>query len=69
MKAEAVHMRPMPDTAECEVHAWSNKELRHKLVPTMRARHGKGGLTVCRECLTRTREYMRSVLAKREARR
>ena len=37
----------------CEVCDWAIERLMQEFVGLLKARHGKGGLTVCRECITR----------------
>jgi hypothetical protein len=50
---EALHLRPMPDDTRCEVHDWTFERARRELVPLLRARHGRGGLNVCVDCVSR----------------
>ncbi len=52
-RAERVHMRPMPDDSTCAVHDWPIHGLAQRLIERMRETHGKGGVTVCRDCLER----------------
>jgi hypothetical protein len=53
--AERLHMRPMPEDTVCDIHDWPDAGLPARLVTAMRERHGKGGVNVCRECLTRAK--------------
>lgn len=64
--ADAIHMRET--TEPCEVHDWPTDGLGRRLVDEMRARHGKGGINVCRECIVRARDdATRRVIAKNSA--
>ena len=46
-----LHIRPA--TGPCEVHDWPTNGLPERLITAMRERHGKGGITACRECVER----------------
>jgi hypothetical protein len=37
----------------CEVHDWTDADFRTRLLTTMRERHDKGGLSVCKACIAR----------------
>lgn len=52
---EAVYMYPMVNAA-CQVHAWPTEGMARRLVLAMRETYGKGGINVCRECVTRARQ-------------
>ncbi len=52
---EYIHMAPRPDDTVCDVHAWTADDFRKRLLAEMRARHGKGGLNVCVQCLGRAK--------------
>jgi hypothetical protein len=54
-RGEALYLEPRPDDTPCEIHDWSFERLARELVPLMRARHGKGGVNACRECLAKAK--------------
>jgi len=56
----AVYIRDAPRGATCDVHSWPDEGLGHRLIHEMHARYGKGGVNVCRECLLRARDSVRS---------
>lgn len=57
MTDDVIHLRLEADPARgCEVHEWTLDDFRTMLVPVLRARHGKGGLNACVECLRRARD-------------
>lgn len=62
------HLHIGPASVEvCEIHAWTLERKLRELVPLMRERHGKGGLTVCVECIDEMKaEADRRRRAKRE---
>lgn len=49
-------MHAMPDDTVCEIHDWDYERVRKELLPLMSERHGKGGVSVCVECIKRARE-------------
>jgi hypothetical protein len=53
-KAGVVDMREA--VGPCEVHDWPTEGMGKRLVAEMRARHGKGGINVCVDCLRRARD-------------
>lgn len=53
--SEDVHIHPMPDDTVCAVHDWPTDGMARRLVEAMRAAHGKGGINVCVECITRAK--------------
>lgn len=55
---DAVHIRPAPEGANCEVHDWPTEGLARRLVEAMRERHGKGGVSVCVDCVVRARDEL-----------
>lgn len=63
---EELHVRPAPDTATCDVHAWPTMGLPGRLVTAMRERHGKGGVNVCRECVMRAYDEAKRIVGRRE---
>lgn len=52
---EYLHVRPLGNDANCHIHRWPTEGLAKRLVGLMRAKHGKGGVDVCRPCLERAR--------------
>ncbi len=50
---EALHVKVLPDDATCDVHDWPTAGMPQRLVVALRARHGKGGVNACRDCLKR----------------
>ena len=62
-RPEALHIRQAKPGVDCEVHAWPTEGLARRLVDAMRAAHGKGGINVCRDCLTRARASLPGRLA------
>lgn len=57
MSGEAIHIKPAAGT--CDVHEWPIDGMAARLVAAMRERHGKGGINVCRECISRAHEDAR----------
>lgn len=53
---EVLHVRGLIE-AVCETHDWSIDRMRAELVPLMRARHGKGGVNVCVDCIERWKTW------------
>lgn len=51
--SDAIHMREA--AGPCEIHDWPTDGLARRLIEAMRAKHGKGGVNVCRECILRAR--------------
>lgn len=62
---EMIHLRAALPPVTCEIHDWSTEGLGRRLVDTMRERHGKGGVNVCRECVTRARGDAKAEVAQR----
>jgi hypothetical protein len=62
---DKIHMRPSPPLATCEIHDWPTEGLGRRLVATMRERHGKGGVNVCRDCVTRARGDAKAEVSQR----
>jgi len=62
---DKIHLRPSPPLAACEIHDWPTDGLGRRLIATMRERHGKGGVNVCRECVTRARGDAKAKVAQR----
>ncbi len=52
---EYVYVRVPGEGATCDVHEWTAEDFRKRLLAEMRARHGKGGLNVCVDCLDRAK--------------
>jgi len=50
---DKLHIRPA--TGPCEVHDWPTNGLPERLITAMRERHGKGGITACREYVERAK--------------
>lgn len=42
--------------AVCEVHTWPIEKLMAELMDLLRARHGQGGLNVCKDCIYRAKQ-------------
>ena len=55
-KPEAIFLREADPSASCEVCSWPTEGLAQRLVEAMRERHGKGGINVCIDCVTRARD-------------
>lgn len=53
----------------CEIHDWPTEGLSKRLVDVMRARHGKGGIDVCADCVARAREDAQTFVRQSNARR
>ncbi len=53
MSDDKIHMRPAE--GPCETHEWSDEGMSRRLVDAMRERHGRGGITVCVECISRAK--------------
>lgn len=49
------HLHVRPSIGPCQVHDWPTRDMAKRLLDEMRARHGKGGINVCIECLDRAR--------------
>jgi hypothetical protein len=52
---EALFVRPGDEGRGCEVHEWPDEGFVRRLVETMRATHGKGGINVCGDCIARAK--------------
>lgn len=53
---EVLEIRSLVD-GECETHDWMIAQMQTELVPRLRARHGKGGVNVCVECVERWKRW------------
>lgn len=53
--SESIHMKPA-DGEGCEIHDLPSEGLAKVLISLMQERHGKGGINVCRECITRAKD-------------
>lgn len=53
--SRSLHVREAAAGATCDAHGWKNAGLARRVIDEMKARHGKGGLNVCRACLERAR--------------
>jgi hypothetical protein len=49
---EYLHVKPLEDDADCEIHNWPTEGLPKRLVQAMRATHPKG-VNACRDCIDR----------------
>lgn len=49
MSNEHLHLKE--GVGPCEIHDWGEERIRREFVKTLRERHRKGGLNVCRECI------------------
>jgi hypothetical protein len=54
---KVLHVRPLPDDSVCEVHDWTLEKMSVALIPLMEARHGKGGVNACVECVNRWKKW------------
>jgi hypothetical protein len=55
LKNEALYVGEAAENAVCEVHDWPFEKMRAQFIGELRARHGKGGLNACSECLLKFR--------------
>ena len=65
---EALHIRGVVGAdVVCETHDWTIERMRAELIPLMRARHGKGGVNVCVECIERWKAWADKARAEKNA--
>jgi hypothetical protein len=58
MSRDALHIRP--SEGPCEIHDWPAEGLATRLILEMRRKHNKGGVNVCRDCISRARSTLGS---------
>jgi len=58
---EAIFLAPLP-AGPCDVHSWPSANLAARLVSAMRLMHGRGGVTVCADCIHRAHADARTRL-------
>ncbi len=51
-----LHIKPGSEAVGCEIHDWPMERKIREFVPLLRARHGKGGLNVCVDCIEAMKE-------------
>ena len=51
-------------TGPCEVHEWTIEQWRKDFLPLLRARHDKGGVNVCAECIRHVKHELGKLLGK-----
>ena len=51
-----LHIDPALEGTACDAHDWPDHGLPQRIVTEAKARHGAGGLNVCRECIDRARK-------------